>query len=165
MTTPRKTFRIKLEGGIMAVYLIWLIVGFLFVAIELATPTLFFLNLALGALFGAVTAYFIPDLTTQVIVFVAVSSVSLLFLRPLLLKHRTAKPEEMGIEGKYIGHEAQVIQKIGEEGTNGVGKIKIYGEVWDAKTEDGSAIEPFEMVEILRNESLVMFVKRVEGEK
>ncbi len=148
----------------MAVYQIWIIVGFLFLFIELAAPTLFFLNLALGAFFGAIAAYFTPSIAIQVAVFAVVSTISLIFLRPFLLKSKT-KSEATGIEGKYIGKEAQVIQKIGEEGTSGTGKIKIYGEVWDARTEDGSAVETFEMVKILRNESLVMFVRKQGEEK
>lgn len=148
----------------MAIYQVWAIVGLLFLFIELATPTLFFLNLAVGAVLAAVAAYFTPNITVQVVVFIITSAVSLAFLRPFLMKKNVTKEEETGIEGKYIGRHAQVIQKIGEEGTNGVGKIKIYGEVWDAKTEDGGTIDPFEMVEIVRNESLVMFVKRVKGE-
>jgi len=149
----------------MVLWQIWVIVGVLFVFLELSTPTLFFLNLALGAAFAAIAAYFTPNLTIQVGVFIVVSSVSLLVLRPLLLKNKNGKDEETGIEGKYIGNKAQVIQKIGEEGTSGIGKIKIYGEVWDAKTEDNSPIDAFEMVEIIRNESLIMFVSKLREEK
>ena len=138
----------------MAIYQIWAIVGFLFLFIELSTPTLFFLNLAIGAFFGSIAAYFTPNVAIQVGVFVVVSVASLLFLRPFLMKKNVSREEETGIEGKYIGKHAQVIQKIGEEGTNGTGKIKIYGEVWDAKVEDNSTIEPFEMVEIVRNEAI-----------
>jgi len=148
----------------MEIYIIWAIAGVVFLFIELATPTLFFLNLAIGAFFAAVFAYFLPEqFWGQTITFAVVSTVALLVLRPFLTKKRSChKAQETSIEGKYIGEKAQVIQKIGEEGTDGVGKIKIYGEVWDAKTEDGSPIEPFEMVEITRNESLVMYVKKVE---
>ena len=148
----------------MAIYQLWAIVGFIFLFVELAVPTLFFLNLAIGAFFGSIAAYFVPNnIAAQVITFIVVSVGSLIFLRPFLVKRNATSEDETGIEGKYIGKQAQVIQKIGE-GTPGVGKIKIYGEVWDAKIEEGEPIEPFEMVEIVRNESLVMFVKRVKGE-
>lgn len=148
------------------IYIVWALVGFAFLFMELTAPTMFFLNLAIGAFFTGIVAFFCPDcFLTQVGIFSIVSIACVLMLRPFLLKNRP-ESAKTGIEGKYIGHEAQVIAKIGEPEKMGVGKIKIYGEVWEAKSEnEGETFEPFEMVEIVRNESLVMFVRKRGEEK
>lgn len=147
----------------MEIFKIWAIVGFLFLFLELIFPALFFLNLAVGAFFAAIFAFFfIENTTAQTIIFAVISTLSVLLVRPFILNKRT-KNQKTGVEGKYIGEKAQVIKKIGEENTDGIGKIKIYGEVWDAKSEnEGDVFETFEMVEIVRNESLVMFVRKQE---
>lgn len=143
------------------IYKIWAIVGFLFLFIELAVPTLFFLNLAIGAFFAGIYAYFfIDDITAQIAAFAIISVFSVILVRPFLLKKRN--PSDLtGIEGKYIGKNAQVISAIGAENTDGVGKVKIYGEVWEARSEHPEQVfHPFEMVEIVRNESLILYVKK-----
>lgn len=146
----------------MEIFKIWAIVGLIFLLVEMATPAMFFLNLAVAAFFAGATAYFVPgNIWAQVWVFVIISLVLLLALRPYLLKRSTPKHEATGIEGKYIGNTAQVIKKIGEEGTDGVGRIKIYGEVWQAKSANDEPIELTSMVRIVRNDSLIMYVEKV----
>jgi len=146
----------------MEIFKIWAIVGFLFLFIEMATPTMFFLNLAAAAFFAGVAAYFWPEnLWVQAWVFILIAAILLAALRPFLLKNAEKNEEKTGIEGKYIGHTAQVLDTIGAEGTDGIGNIKIYGEVWQAKSIDDKLIEPPAMVKIVKNESLIMFVKEV----
>ena len=53
---------------------------------------------------------------------------------------------------------------IGAEPTAGIGEIKIYGEIWQAKSADGSEIKAGEMVKITKNESLIMFVEKINKE-
>lgn len=142
----------------------WAVAGFVCLIVEIFVPTMVALNLAIGAFFTAVFAYFFPgNPVAQTAVFAAASLFSILVFRPLMVKRKHAEEHKMPIQGKYIGERAQVMQKIGEAGTDGVGKIKIYGEIWDAKSEDDSVIEPFEMVTIVRNDSLLMFVQK-QGE-
>lgn len=144
----------------MEIYIIWAVCGIVFLFLELVLPALFFLNLSAAAFFAAIYSYYFPkEYTIQVIVFALVAASCLLILRPLMLK-KQAKGQTTGVEGKYIGQDAQVISAIGVPGTDGIGKIKIYGEVWQATSKNGQEIEVGTMVKIVANNSIVMEVEK-----
>lgn len=145
----------------MEIYIIWAVCGIVFLFLELILPMLFFLNLSAAAFLAAVYSYYYPkEYTIQVIIFAVGSAACLLILRPFLLKKQN-KAGTTGVEGKYIGQDAQVINAIGAPGTDGIGKIKIYGEVWQASSKDGKEIEPGAMVKIVSNNSIIMEVERI----
>ena len=132
------------------------ICGIGFIILELFTPSMFFLNFALAAFLTAVMSLFTAKLITLVIIFFIFSFISFIFLRPLLLK-RFSKETETGINDKYIGKQVKAIEDI--SGDNGV--ISIYDERWNARTEDGSVIPAGSKVEIVRMDSLIMYVKQI----
>ena len=132
------------------------ICGIGFVILELFTPGMFFLNFAAAAFITAFVSLFTARTITLVLVFFIMSFLSFTFLRPLILK-RMSKETETGVNDKYIGKTA----KAEEEITPDRGVISIYGERWEARSADGSVIEQGSNVEIVRNESLIMFVKKV----
>lgn len=144
----------------MDAYILWAIFGFILLFVEMMTPTLFFLNLATAAFFSAILAWIMPtNYIAQVLCFVVLSAIFLLFLRPLVLK-KQEKALMTGIEAKYIGQEALVVKAIGMPNTSGIGDIKIYGEVWQAKSENGEEIPAETKVEIVDNESIIMIVRK-----
>lgn len=137
----------------MELWQIWCIAGVGLFILEIFTPLLFFMNLAIACFFAAIIAALGLNLTFQVAVFGVLSAFFLLFLRPILTKQRNGG--KTGIEGKYIGKIAIAVQKIDKHG----GRIKIYGEEWQAQSLDDEVIEIGSEVTIIRNESLMMFVK------
>ena len=132
------------------------ICGIAFVILELFTPGMFFLNFAAASFITALVSLFTARTITLVLVFFIMSFLSFIFLRPLILK-RMSKETETGVNDKYIGKTA----KSEEEITSDRGVISIYGERWEARSTDGSVIEQGSNVEIVKNESLIMFVKKV----
>ncbi len=130
------------------------ICGIVFILLELFVPSMFFLNFAFSAFITAIVSLFTAKLLTLVLVFFIFSFLSFAFLRPLLLK-RKSKEIETGVNDKYIGRKAKVIEEV--SGNNGV--ISIYDERWNARTEDGSVIPVGTEVEIIKNDSLIMYVK------
>ena len=133
------------------------ICGIVFILLELFIPSMFFLNFAVAAFITAFVAFFIAKMSVLVSVFFVFSFLSFAFLRPLLLKKNT-KETETGINDKYIGKKAKVIEDV----TSDNGSISIYDERWNARTEDGSRIPAGEEVEIIRNDSLLMYVRKSE---
>lgn len=129
------------------------ICGIVFIILELFVPSMFFLNFALAAFITAIVSLFTTKMLTLVLVFFVFSFLSFVFLRPLLLK-RKGKDIETGVNDKYIGKKAKVIEDV--SGDNGA--ISIYDERWNARTEDGSVIIAGTEVEIVRNDSLIMYV-------
>lgn len=146
----------------MEIWHIWAIVGFIFLLIEMMTPTTFFLTLAGASFFGGIAAYVYPETyAAQVGAFVVFLPVFYYVIKPFMDK-KQVEPQATGIEAKYIGQSAVVSKTVGVPGTNGIGEIKIYGEVWQAKSCDGTEIPVGTVVNIVKNESLIMFVEKCE---
>lgn len=139
----------------MAYWQFLVIAGIIFIIIEIFTPVMFFLNLALACFITAVFAWFIFDWNILIPIFAVFSLVFLIFLRPILIRRRNNEPKT-GVEEKYIGKRAKVTQTI--TGTSGV--ISIYNERWEARSESGEEIPEGSEVKIIRNESLILYVKR-----
>ena len=135
------------------------ICGIVFIILELFIPSMFFLNFAVAAFITAVVSLFTPKLIALTLVFFVFSFLSFAFLRPLLLR-RKGKEIETGINDKYIGKKAKVIEDVSGEN----GAISIYDERWNARTEDGSVIPIGTEVEIIRNDNLILYVKRLNKE-
>ena len=140
----------------MALWELLVICGIGFIILELFTPGMFFLNFAASAFITALAALYTTKTITLVLVFFIMSFLSFVFLRPLILK-RFSKETETGVNDKYIGKTAKVIEEIASDR----GAISIYGERWDARSADGIIIAKDENVKIVKNESLIMFVERI----
>ncbi len=132
------------------------VVGIAFVILEIFTPSMFFLNFALAAFITAGITLITLNKFALVLAFFLLSFLSFVFLRPMLLR-RNSKETETGIEGKYIGKTAKVIEEVGANG----GVITIYGERWEARTQDCETIPIGTEVKILKNDSLIMYVTKV----
>ncbi|MEI8129027.1 MAG: NfeD family protein [bacterium] len=140
----------------MEYWQILIIMGIIFIIIEIFTPVMFFLNFALACFLTAVIALFISDWNILIPVFVVFSAVFLMFLRPLLIKSRNSN-QKTGVEEKYIGKIAKVTNTI----TSTSGVISIYNERWEARSNTGEEIPADSEVKIVRNESLVLYVEKV----
>lgn len=141
----------------MEVWQIWGLAGVALVILEMFTPAMFFLNLAIAAIITGVSVYYTGISTMwQVVVFAASSVILLAFLRPLLLKAKD-EPEKTGVKAAYYGQSAKVTEKI----TKDSGRISIFGEAWDARTQSGAEVEVGEFVKILYCKNLTMIVEKI----
>jgi len=133
-----------------------IVVGIIFIIIEIFTPVMFFLNLALACFTTAAVAYYIFNWNIIVPIFVVSSAIFLLFLRPILIKKRENGDTKTGVEEKYIGKIAKVTETI----TTTSGVVSIYNERWEARSNTGDEIPVGIEVKIVRNESLVLYVEK-----
>ena len=138
---------------------LWQIIGIISVALlilEMMTPTMFFLNLAIGAFITGIVSLWYQNVSVLITIFAVVSALILIFIRPLLFKKDTIETKT-GVEGKYIGKTARVESDI----TKDSGVISIYGERWEARSIAGDIIPVGSEVRIIKNDSLIMFVEKV----
>ena len=148
----------------MEIYKIWALVGFVFLFIEIMTPSMFFLPLGGAAFFAAIAAFKYPDnYWIQGGMFAIFAVVFFIVASPFMRK-KEAGDEQTGVDAKYIENEALVLKDIGVKNTDGIGSIKIYGEVWQAKSINGEEIKEGEIVKIVKNESLIMYVEKISKE-
>lgn len=138
---------------------ILLIAGVIFLIIEMLTPVMFFLNLALACFVTAIIALHYHSWSVLVPWLVFFSLVFLMFLRPMLVRSKE-NGKKTGVEEKYFGNIAIVEKTV--TSTNGV--VTIYGERWSARSITGEEIPVGAEVRIVRNESLILFVEK-EKEK
>lgn len=143
----------------MHIWQLLLIAGVIFLIIEMLTPVLFFLNLALAAFVTAVASIYTHDTNFLITYFISFSIIFLIFLRPFLVKTRE-NDKKTGVEEKYFGKIAKVVQTV----TSSNGVISIYDERWSARSITGEEIPIGEEVRIVRNESLILFVEKVKSE-
>ncbi len=135
---------------------IFAIAGLVFVILEMFVPALFFLNLAIAGFLTAVVALIVTlSFNALIGIFVGLSLVTILLLRPLMTKNKQAA-DQTGMNAKYIGQCAKVISPITQ--TSGV--ISIYDERWEARTECDEEIPEGSQVKIIENKSLIMYVEK-----
>ena len=141
----------------MELWKTFLALGFLLLILEIVTPTTFFLSLAIGSFATGICAMFFNTYNVLVPVFVVVSVASLLLFRPFLRKNQKDK-EASGVEEKYIGKTAKVVEKV----TKYSGVITLYGERWEARlSESEEEIPENSEVKIIKNDSLIMYVEKI----
>ena len=137
----------------MEIWQILAICGVGFIILEMFTPSMFFLNFALAAFITSGISVYYKNPYILAIIFVILSFISFIFLRPVIMK-KFSKTKETGINSKYIDQ----IAKVEEEINASAGVISIYGERWEARSENGEIIPTGSEVRIIRNESIIMYV-------
>ena len=141
----------------MVLWEIYAISGLAFLILEMVVPSMFFLNLAFAGFITAIIALFIKSWIVLTFIFVILSILAILLLRPILVKQKEAKEKETGMEGKYMGQIVKVIEPI----TKYSGAITIYDERWEARVESDETIPAGSEVKIIKNESLVLTVEKI----
>jgi membrane protein implicated in regulation of membrane protease activity len=115
---------------------LWILLAVALAIGEAFTATILVIFFAAGALAAAGAAALGFSLIVQVLVFAAVSGLSVAALRPIILRHARSALETgeqaFGIEA-IEGSRGTVVDEV----TGDHGMIKIDGELWQARSFDG----------------------------
>jgi len=141
----------------MQLWTIFVVAGLASLILEMVMPTMFFLNFAVAGLITAILAIFITNWVHLVLIFVALSLISIVFLRPILIKHKDSKENQTGMQDKYIDK----IVKVKEPVSKFSGAITIYDERWEARCESDDTIPEGTEVRIVKYDSLILTVERI----
>ena len=122
------------------IWIMWIAVGVMLIIGEIFTVSFYLSLIGVSCLIAGLFAFFMPLTLAFIPVIVFLISVILMvvFLRPLCLKmlyNRNAP--KSGIDS-MIGRIVTAESEISTE-TNGT--VKIYSDLWQARTEDGSVIK------------------------
>jgi membrane protein implicated in regulation of membrane protease activity len=138
----------------------WLMLFIVLIAIEIITmglTTVWFAGGSLVAFFAALTGI---NGYVQVVLFLVISLVLLIFTRPLVKKQLLTKREKTNAES-LIGREAVVVEPINN--LESTGKVRIGDIEWMARTSDShTQIEKDTVVKILHIEGVKMIVEKGE---
>ena len=140
-------------------WLIWIIISILCLILELSSGDFFILCFAIGAAVSAILAGCGASLTVQIILFAVVSALSLLLVRPALIK-KLHKPhrERLSNAEAMIGKTGRVSETIE---ACGYGRVAVDGDDWKAVSANGEAIEAGTRVRIVKMDSIIVTVKPI----
>ena len=113
-------------------WLVWLILAVIFGVGEIATLGFFLAPFAGGAAVAAVVSAAGVGMVGSLAVFLLVSILLLLALRPLARSHRRMPPQLRTGTAALVGKDATVVERIAN--AEGVGCVRIEGEVWTARS-------------------------------
>lgn len=149
--------------------LIWFIAGVVFFLLELAIPGFVIFFFGIGAWVVGIAALFgLENLTIQLIIFLAVSILSLIFFRKKVHgifkgKAKTFDSKDDDKLGEFIedviGKKAKVIVDIIPGDING--KVEFRGTQWEAEADE--EIKAGAVVEIIGRDSITLKVKAVKN--
>jgi len=137
---------------------IFSIVGLFFLILEMLVPSMFFLNLAFAGFLTAIVAVWFSDWVWLTVIFSVLALLSILLLRPLMLRSRKSEEQTTGMESKYIGKVVKVIEPINRLS----GAITIYDERWEARADVDKPIAKGAAVKIIKYDSLILTVEEIK---
>lgn len=134
----------------------WLIALIALLVLEAATVGLVSLWFAAGVLCALLTSFFVDNIWVQFAVFLVVSFVCLIAIRPLA--RRYVNPRRVATNAdRVIGAEGVVTQAI--DNLRAQGQVSVSGAPWTARTEEGCpAVPAGSRVKVLRIEGVKLIV-------
>jgi membrane protein implicated in regulation of membrane protease activity len=142
----------------MSGWIVWVVVACVLGVGEMHQGGFYLAPFAVGAALAAVVGLLGVGFALSAILFLATSGVVFATLRPVAQRHRRLPPSIRTGAAALIGRKATVIERIAND--EGVGCVKIDGEVWTARSFDEDQVfdpgERVEVVEIRGATALVM---------
>lgn len=131
----------------------WLIALIVFLVVEAVTVTLVCIWFAGGALVAMLAAALHAPLWLQILLFLIVSIVLLIFTRPVAMKHFNKNREKTNVSG-VIGKQAIVTKSI--DNLHGEGQVTVGGQEWSARNAVDDQVIP---------EGTIVTVEEIKGVK
>ena len=140
-------------------YYYWLIAAIVLVILEIMTAGFGVICFAIGAAFSALVSALGGSFTWQVVVFVVVSLLAFIFLRPVVIRFLDKKSKDVKTNADALVGRKGVVSECSDAETH-TGRVAIDGDDWKAVSEDGSVIEKGADVEIVKLDSIIVTVRQ-----
>lgn len=142
----------------------WLVMFVVMIVLELATQGFVTIWFACGSLAAFFAALFGAGTALSLIIFIVVSLVALILVRPLAKEHFNNRTIRTNVE-TMAGKTGVVEERI--DNLNATGRILVDGMEWSAKsTEDGVTFEKDDVITVCRVEgvkAVVEAAKKCDG--
>jgi membrane protein implicated in regulation of membrane protease activity len=114
---------------------------------EVFTLSFLLAPLAIAAALAGLAALGGLSLALQLVVFIAATTASLAFIRPIARRHLRTPPQIRTGSAALVGATATVVERVDANG----GMVRLRGETWTARPyDDTQVIEPGAQVEVLK---------------
>lgn len=134
-------------------FIFWLVIVAACAVVELLTMGLTSIWFAVGALVAAICSLFVPYFWVQLVVFVVVSVLLLVFTKPIAVKFLNVGKFKSNAES-LVGKRAIVTSEI--DNLKEIGEVTVSGLDWSARTERDGVVIP---------KNAVVVIKKIEGVK
>jgi len=134
---------------------VWVVLAAALYIGEMLTASFFLLPFAIGATVSAIaTALGAPE-WAQWILFVVVSIIALVLLRPVAKRVTASRPEKSGVD-RLVGMTGRVIEGTT---TSGGSRARVDREIWNVATDGDERLEEGSAIRVLRVDGTHLIVK------
>jgi len=137
-------------------YIFWAVAIVVFGVLEGMTAQLVSIWFVLGAIAALIAELCGATPTVQIIIFVAVTIITLIATRPIVKKRINVKAEKTNAD-RCIGSDAVVIEEINN--LEAKGQVKTDGKIWTARSSDGGIIPENTIVTVEKIDGVKLIVK------
>ena len=137
----------------------WLIAAGIFFIVEMATTGFLIFWLGIGALLAMITSFITNSIVVQTIVFVVTSCILIPLTKPLADKFTNKKTVATN-SYSLIGKHGIVLSDINP--IEATGLVKVNGETWSAKSENGEIISKDTQIEVLSIDGVKLIVSPIK---
>ncbi len=134
----------------------WLVISAAAGVIEASTAGLLSIWFSIGALAAIIPAWAGFSFNAQIVVFIAASSLSLIFTRPFFKRVLRVKNTPTNAD-MLIGTKAAVIAEI--DNIRGQGRVRAGGLDWEARSANGAKIEKGAVVKVADIRGVTLIVE------
>ncbi len=138
--------------------LLWFLLLLGFVMVEGATVTMVAMWFIFGALAAMIVSFLDGAFWLQLVVFLGLSTVLLVALRPVARKYFTPKLSKTNVDA-VVGSKGRVTVAI--DNVEACGRVKLGAMEWSARSTDGQPIQEGILVKVDRIEGVKVYVSPV----
>lgn len=146
--------------GINSIF--WLIALILFAIAEAATVQLVSIWFTLGSLAAFIIALCGGSLWLQVVIFIAVSVITLVLTRPLVKKYLNTQIKPTNAD-RVIGMACRVTEDI--DNIAATGAVSVQGKIWTARSKTGQPFKTGDLVRAVAIEGVKLIVIPIDESK
>jgi len=147
--------------GFLSIWWIWVALVIIFALIEILTLGLTTVWFAIAAVIMVFLSFLKIPLPVQILIFLAISALLLVFTRPLAVKKFKIGREKTNVDS-LIGKRVLVTRKISEFEK---GEVKANGLFWTAHSDSNTEIAEGTKCEVLRVEGVQLIVRPLPEEE
>ena len=136
----------------------WLVSMIALFEAEAATVNLVTIWFAFGALAALITSVAGGELWLQIVIFIAVTILTLIPTRKLAKKYFSKNKHQATNADMFIGQLCTVTEDI--DNINGIGAVRCLGKEWTARSQSGEKIAAGETVTAVAIEGVKLIVKK-----
>lgn len=140
-------------------WIIWLIIGIIFIISEIFTVGFVMMPLGVAALASSLIAYLLPEsgLAPQLAAFIVAGVVLIFFGQKLANKIAKDPGIKVGAD-RLVGAHGLVLERIDQAKNTGL--VRVMQEEWRASSEDNSVIEKGEKITVVQMDGTHLTVKK-----